>query len=92
MRLLKLKDVRQFWPENVHLEEHHMYLELKQYQNDVVIICTRNPASRASKHARLVAMYIAVAIRPRARRGAVNGWILISFCQEMACLAVYSGF
>ena len=26
------------------------------------------------------------------RRGAVNGWIMISFCQEMACLAVYSGF
>ena len=26
------------------------------------------------------------------RRGAVNGWIMISICQEMACLAVYSGF
>jgi hypothetical protein len=26
------------------------------------------------------------------RRGALNGWIMISFCQEMACLAVYSGF
>ena len=30
----------------------------------IVIFCTRNPASRASKHARLVAMYIAVAIKP----------------------------
>jgi hypothetical protein len=30
--------------------------------------------------------------RFKARRGALNGWIMISFCQEMACLAVYSGF
>ena len=29
------------------------------------LIYTRNPASRASKRARLVAIYIAVAIRPR---------------------------
>ena len=26
------------------------------------------------------------------RRGALNGWIMIGFCQEMACLAVYNGF
>ena len=26
------------------------------------------------------------------RRGALNGWIMISFCQDMACLAVYSSF
>ena len=26
------------------------------------------------------------------RRGALNGWIMISFCQEMACLAVDCGF
>ena len=26
------------------------------------------------------------------RYGALNGLIMISFCQEMACLAVYSGF
>ena len=31
----------------------------------VLFYNTRNPASRASKRARLVAMYIAVAIRPR---------------------------
>ena len=31
----------------------------------IVILKTRNPASRASKRSRLVAMYIAVAIRPR---------------------------
>ena len=30
--------------------------------------------------------------RIKPRRGALKGLIMISFCQEMACLAVYSGF
>ena len=38
---------------------------LKTIQDRLDIYLTRNPASRASKRARLVSMYIAVAIRPR---------------------------
>ena len=40
---------------------------------------TRNPASRASQRARLVAMYIAVAIRPSSYVHKVTSEVAVSF-------------
>ena len=44
---------------------------------------TRNPASRASKRARLVAMYIAVAIRPSSYVLRVTSEVDVSFLPEV---------
>ena len=46
-------------------------------------IVTRNPASRASKRARLVAMYIAVAIRPSSYVHRVTSEVAVSFLPEV---------
>ena len=62
--------VRIFSNTHTHIEytfpHLHIWHALAHVHCASVQICkTRNPASRASKRARLVAMYIAVAIRPR---------------------------
>ena len=44
---------------------------------------TRNPASRASKHARLVAMYTAVAIKPSCYVHRVTSEVAVSFLPEV---------
>ena len=44
---------------------------------------TRNPASRASKRPRLVAMYIAVAIRPSSYVHRVTSEVAVSFLPEV---------
>ena len=51
-----ISKIRYFEDKIVQITFHLSYL---------VFIHTRNPALRASKRVRLVAMYIAVAIRPR---------------------------
>ena len=44
---------------------------------------TRNPASRASKRAHLVAMYLAVAIRPSSYVHRVTSEVAVSFLPEV---------
>ena len=49
----------------------------------IFILCTRNPASRASMPASLVAMYIAVAIRPSSYVHRVTSEVAVSFLPEV---------
>ena len=72
-----------FWQKNYTIFKAKFAFICKEkithFSNRLIFVCvyntTRNPASRASKRARLVAMYIAVAIRPRV--------LLVSFLPEV---------
>ena len=62
----------------------YLHIECMLLDGLVFIMSTRNLASRASKHTRLVAMYIAVAIRPRVYLTyTVTSEVLVSFLPEV---------
>ena len=60
-----------------------LHLIIGHLGNLILILHTRNPASRASKHARLVAMYIAVAIRLSGYVHRVTSEVAVSFLPEV---------
>ena len=62
---------------------HPIYCENKVLVNPIYISITRNPASRASNRVRLVAMYIAVAIRISSYVHRVTSEVAVSFLPEV---------
>ena len=56
---------------------------MEVYEACIELYNTRNPASRASKRARVVAMDIAVAIRPSSYVHRVTSEVAVSFYPEV---------